>query len=391
MMPYKQIPLNNIFICSHIDSLTGNKIANSPLGNQSYKKWNKKHKANITITLIILSFFNVIKNPFLINNNNGDNMKIRLGYACISNTLGISSSGLLTFSHFSKLGDQAMDKLDEVILKNFHNLEEILKYNIANEIYFYRMTSNLIPLLSHPLVNIDLNKYKNNFEKIGKLINDYHMRVDMHIDPYYVLNSTNDKVVESTINICKIYRNMFNLMKISSNLILHIGGKTISKEEGIKRFINNFNLLDDDIKKMIVVENDDKIYNIKDTLYIAKQLGIPMCLDYHHYKCNNEKEDVMDYLTDIFDTFNGVPKLHFSSPKSKKEYRAHHEYIDYLDFIDFIERIKFVGRDVDIMLESKMKDEALFRLVRQLKYKGYKVNKNSIILKLKRKKQDNNS
>ena len=54
------------------------------------------------------------------------------------------------------------------------------------------------------------------------------------------------------------------------------------------------------------------------------------------------------------------------------------------------ENIKFMERDIDIMLESKMKDEALFRLVRQLKYKGYKVIKNSIILKnLKQKKQDN--
>lgn len=315
-------------------------------------------------------------------------MKIRLGYACISNTLGISSSGLLTFSHFSKLGNKAMDKLDEVIIKNFNNLEEILKYNIANDIYFYRMTSNLIPLLSHPLVNINLNKYKNNFEKIGKLINKHHMRVDMHIDPYYVLNSTNDKVVESTINICRIYRNMFNLMNIKSNLILHIGGKTISKEEGIKRFINNFELLDDDIKKMIIVENDDKIYNIKDTLYIAKQLGIPMCLDYHHYRCNNEKEDIIDYLNDILDTFDDIPKLHFSSPKSKKEYRAHHEYIDYLDFINFIEKIRFTQKDIDVMLEAKMKDDSLFRLVRQLKYKGYKVNKNIIILKNNNKKSN---
>ena len=36
---------------------------------------------------------------------------------------------------------------------------------------------------------------------------------------------------------------------------------------------------------------------------------------------------------------------------------------------EFIEFIKKYNTDVDIMLETKMKDEALFRLVRELKYK----------------------
>lgn len=306
-------------------------------------------------------------------------MKLRLGYACICLSINKSASHTLTYSRYKRIENRE-EVLDNIILNNFKELEEILKFNYKNDIYFYRMTSNLIPLVTHPLVNIDLNKYKDYFKRIGNVINKHKMRVDLHMDPYYVLNSTNMDVVATTINVCKIYQNMFELMNIKSNLIFHIGGKTLSKEEGIKRFINNFNLLDDAVKKIVMIENDDKIYNIKDTLYIAKKLGIPMCLDYHHYKCNNEGEDIIEYLTDIFDTFDNTPKIHYSSPKSKKEYRAHHEYIDYLDFINFTERIKFLKKDVDIMLEAKMKDEALFRLVRQLKYKGYKVSKNSIIL-----------
>lgn len=307
-------------------------------------------------------------------------MKLRLGYACICVSIDKSASHTLTYSRYSKLENKE-DVLDKVILNNFNELEEILKFNYRNDIYFYRMTSNLIPLVTHPEVNIDLNKYKDRFKKVGDIINKYNMRVDLHMDPYYVLNSTSIDVVTTTINVCKIYQNMFELMNIKSNLIFHIGGKTLGKEDGIKRFINNFKLLDDNVKKIIMVENDDKIYNIKDTLYVAKTLNIPMCLDYHHYRCNNEGEDICDYLKDIFDTFDDIPKIHFSSPKSKKEYRAHHEYIDYLDFINFIEKVKLVNRDIDIMLESKMKDEALFKLVRQLKYKGYRVNKNVIILK----------
>ena len=62
--------------------------------------------------------------------------------------------------------------------------------------------------------------------------------------------------------------------------------------------------------------------------------------------------------------------MHYSSPKNKtkREYRSHHDYINPYEFIEFIEILKKYDRDVDIMLEAKMKDDSLFRLVRQLKY-----------------------
>ena len=64
-----------------------------------------------------------------------------------------------------------------------------------------------------------------------------------------------------------------------------------------------------------------------------------------------------------------TPKIHFSTPKNKKEFRSHNDYINCDDFIDFIELIKKHNIDVDIMLEAKAKDDALFRLVREIKYK----------------------
>ena len=57
--------------------------------------------------------------------------------------------------------------------------------------------------------------------------------------------------------------------------------------------------------------------------------------------------------------------------KTKKEFRAHNDYIDIDDFIIFLEKIKHLNIDIDIMLECKQKDEALFKLVRQLKYHNY--------------------
>ena len=312
-------------------------------------------------------------------------MKIRLGYACISNALNTTSSKTMTYSYY-KRGEKTYinDKLNKIILSNFNSLKEILNYNIRNDISFFRMTSNLIPLITHPNVDFEVyNRYSKQFKEIGNIIKNNNLRVDMHIDPFCVLNSINPDTINTSISILKNAKNMFNAMEINSKLVLHVGGKTNGKKEGMKRFINNFNLLDKEIQKMIILENDDKIYNIRNVLKICNTLNIPMVLDYHHYKCNKNNEKIEDYIEKIFDTWTSTPKIHFSSPKSKKEKRSHNEYIDCDEFINFIEKIKFIDRDFDIMLEAKGKDDALFRLVRQLKYKtDYKfVNSTTFLVK----------
>ena len=99
-------------------------------------------------------------------------MKIRLGYVAISKVLNITSSHTITFKNYSKLEKNNQDKkLDELINKNLDSLLRILKYNLENEIYFYRMTSSLIPLSTHSEVNYNWeNKYNKKFIEIGKFI-----------------------------------------------------------------------------------------------------------------------------------------------------------------------------------------------------------------------------
>lgn len=310
-------------------------------------------------------------------------MKIRLGYACVPVTITETSSHTLTYTHYKKIGDNGNNKLDSVIKSNFESLEKILKYNIRNDITFFRMTSELIPLVSHPLVKYDfLNQYEKYYKKIGNIIKENNLRVDMHPSAYTVLNSINDSVVISTINILEFYQKMYKMMDIESKVVLHVGSKALGKKEGINRFINNFNNLDKEIQKMIVVENDDKSYNIRNVLSLCEKLDIPMVLDYHHFKVNKNNEKIEDYIERIFKTWeNDIPKIHFSSPKDKKNKRSHNDYINVDDFIDFLEKIKFTKRDFDVMIEAKKKDEALFRLIRELKYKtDYKIEKNTIFL-----------
>lgn len=293
-------------------------------------------------------------------------MKVRLGYACITNCINDSSSSPYTYSKYLKDGD--IDKLDRVIISNLKSLNNIIDYNIKNNIYFYRISSKIIPLATKDDVKFDYtNKYKSYYDTIGKKISDSKMRVDFHPDQFCVLNSVKSDVVSNSVKIFKYHYNLLNMLNVNDKiLILHVGSSTFGKENSISRFINNFNKLPIYLRKCIAIENDDKVFNVNDVLKISKVTSIPVVLDYHHHLCN--KSDFS--FVDIFNSWgNSRVKVHFSSPKNKRDYRSHSEYINGDDFINFIEILKKYDRDIDIMLEAKGKDDSLFRLVRYIKYK----------------------
>ena len=298
-------------------------------------------------------------------------MKVRLGYVALPVSIPITASKTLTVTSYTKLGKKrGEEKRTKIFEENLRNFLEILKYNEANQIHFYRMTSHLVPLLTYPnsYHNI-LKKYKEQLESIGNYIRKKQMRVDMHPDQYLVLNSNNLKVVDATISSLTYYNELMNIMNLKTNIILHIGSGQEGKKQAMKRFETGFYRLKKDIQSKIALENDDKIFNIRNTLSLAKKINVPVVLDYHHFLVNRNNEKIEDFIIDIFSTWKTTPKIHFSSPKNKKDKRSHHDYIDSDTFIDFIEKIKFCNIDFDIMIEAKRKDEALFRLVRELKYK----------------------
>ena len=300
-------------------------------------------------------------------------MKVRLGYVALSKALDdVTTSSTITYTNYINKNYNT-SKLLEITKNNLDSLYKIIKYNVKNNFHFYRLTSKLVPLATHDKVNFDyITPFLDKYKKIGKLINDNNIRVDTHPDQYAVLNSMDSKIVKNTVEILEYHYKIMDALGIKDKIIiLHVGSSACGKKASITRFINNFNKLPDHIKKCIAVENDDKVYNIKDVLELCHKINVPMVLDYHHFICNNEKEDINDYLKEIINTWDGkLPKMHFSSPKSKlkKEFRSHSDYINKECFIKFINILKKQDKDIDIMLEAKAKDDAVSRLARCLKY-----------------------
>ena len=303
-------------------------------------------------------------------------MRVRLGYVAIALNLDkVTSSSTVTYSRYSKINseEEKLKKLKEVTYSNLEALEKILKYNIDHNIHFYRITSNLIPLATHPDVMWDYKKYfRQDFLNLGNIIKKSNMRIDSHPDHFNVINSTRESVIQSTLVNLNNSVDIFELLNYElGKMVIHIGSSQGGKEESIKRFIRNFNNFPRRIQERLILENDDKVFTAKDVLQICKALKVPMVLDIHHHNCKNEGEDIGDLLEEIFNTWNDEsipPKLHFSTPKEFENDRKHADYIDADNFANFIKLVKSkVNRDMDVMIEAKKKDKAMLKLIEDLK------------------------
>ena len=272
-------------------------------------------------------------------------MKIRLGYVAIAKKLGkkITSSSTVTFTNYNKIStsEKKLEKLKAVSASNLKNLGKILNYNIENNIHFYRITSALIPLVTHPEVG------------------------------YWGHREFLKKDVENTkINLLRQAQWFEDFKYDLGKMVIHIGGATYGKESGIERFITNFKTFPEEVTSKIIIENDDKTYTAKETLFLCNELKRPMVLDIHHHNCNNANTNIYDLIPYIFATWKNEklpPKLHFSSPRDSENDRKHSDFINAQDFVNFLENIKHFNTDIDIMLECKEKDLALFKLADDIK------------------------
>ncbi|GAA4710550.1 UV DNA damage repair endonuclease UvsE [Brevibacillus fulvus] len=291
---------------------------------------------------------------------------IRLGYACISMATKNNPNKKTTVKQLEKLTPaERLKKLRKVLQTNFFNLMDLLAYNLEQNIFLYRLPSEFVPMATHPIAaDWDwASEFLWDFEKAGAYIREHGIRLTSHPGHYSILNSPNPKVLEATVKDFAYHAQVFDLMGLDDNsvLVTHVGGVYGDKASSLARFQENFASLPESIKKRLVVENDDTSFTMRDVLELCEALSVPMVFDYHHHTCANEGENWLDYLPRILATWGDrTPKMHFSSPKSEKEFRAHADEIVLEDFLAFVASLS--DYDVDVMLECKNKDTALLNL-----------------------------
>lgn len=317
----------------------------------------------------------------------GGSVLIRFGYVAMSMKLeNCSPSKNLTLKSFNQLfekdGGAALAKLNRIAQENLSNTLRLLKNNKANGVMLYRFSSKLIPLATHP--NLQEWPYLSILEPFFRELGDYvrlnNFRVSFHPDHYTLINSPKEEVLQSSLIDLQHHHDMLEAMGLGSEakLVIHVGGAYKDKEDSLQRFLHNWPKVPTAIQQRLTLENDDKTYTVTEVLELCEELQIPMVLDLHHFKCNRKgNEDISALFPRIAATWQGTglnPKIHISSPKNEKDFRSHHDFVNPLDLLPFLQCIEGLGLDLDVMVEAKQKDTAMFKLVDDLADMGIKKN-----------------
>jgi UV DNA damage endonuclease len=247
---------------------------------------------------------------------------MRIGYPCINLTLSNPFTSTFRLKSFSE------DRLKETVKNNLNHLLRILKFNLENNILFFRISSDLIPFASHPICNFDWENYFNSeFTKIGEFVTKNKMRISMHPDQFVILNSTDEKIVQNSIRELNYHFKVLETMSLShdAKIQIHVGGVYGNKEAAKSRFIENFNSLEETLRRRITIENDDRSYSLHDCLDIHKETGIPIVFDTFHHECLNNNEKIIDALISSSNTWkyslDGFPVIDYSSQSKRGKKR----------------------------------------------------------------------
>ena len=196
------------------------------------------------------------------------------------------------------------------------------------------------------------------------------------------MGSPRKEVIENAIRDLNYHAELLDLLRLPEQqdkdavMILHMGGVFGDKAATLDRFRENYARLAPNVKKRLVLENDDVSWSVHDLLPVCEELNIPMVLDYHHHniifdadKLREGTRDIMDLYPRIKATWDrkGITqKMHYSEPTpaaiTGRQRRKHNPRPATLPPCP---------PNMDLMIEAKDKEQAVFELMKTFKLPGY--------------------
>lgn len=290
---------------------------------------------------------------------------VNLGYACIN--MELAEKGITTNKGMIKRTflEKGPAYAGELAVQNVDALVKILKWNLANGIRVFRITSELFPWASE----YQLDQLPQ-FFRISSLLRQagqVPVRISSHPGPFNKLAGTG-QALQNTIKDLELHSEIFDLMGLPAShwnkINIHVGGAYGDKEESLKRFALNFKMLSPSLQSRLTVENDDKpgLYTVEDLYKLYETTGIPIVFDYFHHRLHPGSLTEEQAFRLAYSTWKVRPIFHYSSsrkdkedPAAKKE--AHSDWA--------YEKINTYGKEVDIILETKMKERSVRRYLDQ--------------------------
>lgn len=308
---------------------------------------------------------------------------IRLGLCCINMQLRHNEE---IYSNRKKIIKQiekeGIDAAKNSAIANVNDLVKMLKWDVLHGIQVMRISSDLVPHSTNPLIiekfgkegeeyaNMEfLRKY---LEKVGRVAKQNKMRVTAHPGQFVQIGSPTFSIFNSSVKELDMHVKFFEMMKVKKDsvIVIHIGGVYCNKPETIIRFKKQFKMMPMNIKKRIVLENDEKCYDADEVLEICEALNVPMVFDIFHYYCYGKihkdikQKTIDEMMPRILATWSkrGIrPKCHLSEQDPDKQTGSHAVFIKEIPKA-LLEIPQKYNVEIDIMIEAKGKEIAIGRL-----------------------------
>jgi len=294
---------------------------------------------------------------------------MKIGYPCVNEAMDCTAAS--TF----RLASYTDERLMASVTNNLACVRRMLEWNVSQGLLFFRMGSGLVPFGSHEINTFPWQShFKPEFKALGDYIKANDLRVSFHPDQFVVLNSPDPGIVQRSIAELVYQGSMFDLMELDSTakLQIHVGGLYGDRDLAITRFAAVHATLPEAVKARLVVENDDRLFSLRDCLRLHELTGVPILFDNFHHECLNHGEPMTDALHLAAGTWNlahdGVPMMDYSSQAPGERKGKHTDKIVEDLFRSFLTQLQ--GLDMDIMLEIKNKEVSALQAVAILRELG---------------------
>jgi UV DNA damage endonuclease len=303
---------------------------------------------------------------------------IRWGLCCLTQEEPIRFR-TATHAHVAKVEaasgrDAGRRYLSEVVLANAHALLRMLQFCDATGISLFRVSSDLCPLITHPVSGYELGALPDGpailaaFLAVRWFAEDVGIALSSHPSQFVVLNSIKPHVVDFALREMAAQAAILSLLG-GDVLCLHGGGAPDGKPAGLDRLKAGIERLPSAARGMLALENDDRTYAASDLLPVCLELGVPLVLDAHHHRVLPGELSLVDAtLHAVASWGERTPYFHVSSPREgwgARDPRPHHDFIDPADVPDaWLALGAAHGLRCDV--EAKAKELAIFQLRRDL-------------------------
>ena len=279
---------------------------------------------------------------------------MRIGFACLA--IGVPGTAI---RHVLKRSADHQT-LSDAIRQNIKALDTMIEYCIDQSISLFRISSDIIPFGSSPLNTVDWQKdFADELTRIGSKIREAGIRVTMHPGQYTVLNAVDQAVVRRAVDDLVYHTAFLDSLQTNadSKIILHVGGAYGDKNLALDRFAEQYIRLPGSVCKRLVIENDERLFNVSDLLSLHQKIRVPVVFDTLHHALNHpDTENPLRWLLECRKTWSesdGPQKIHYSQQAVDKRPGSHTQTIQLNTFLD---DIRSWPDKLDVMLEVKDKN-----------------------------------